>query len=271
MIQIDRDLCTGCGKCQADCITHAIAVKDGKACAGLGCFKCGHCVAVCPQGAVSLPCYPPECVEYEAATFGVPTENLLNHIKFRRSIRNFKSQQISMEHLRLMLDAAGHAPTAKNTQGNRFVFIQDSLDQFKEIVWRGLREALAAYKENPSYDAAASLVIPHDRLERMIAEHDGSEGVDFLFRNAPAVLFVESTDPLDAGLAASAIELVGATLGIGALYDGYLRRVFLSNPEAQAFCDSSAEKPACACMLLGYSNVKYVRTAPRRIPSICLR
>ena len=271
MIQIDKDLCTGCGSCEADCISGTITVKEGKARATEECFQCGHCVAICPHGAVSLPCYPAQCVEYNEATFSVPTENLINLIKFRRSVRNYKPEPISMEHLHFMLDAAGHTPTAKNVQGTRFVFVQDSLSEFKALIWDGLRQALAEYKESPTEEAAAALPIPPERLERMIAEYEGPDQNDFLFRNAPAVLFIESTDPLDAGLAASAVELVGATLGIGVLYNGYLRRTFLANPEALAYCDSSLEKPACACLLLGYPNVQYARTAPRRNPSTVLR
>ena len=96
--------------------------------------------------------------------------------------------------------------------------------------------------------------------------------LDFLFRNAPAVLCIQAPDPLDGGLAASAIEMVGTTLGIGVLYNGYLRRCIASNDEAQRYLDMDLEeKPLVACMLLGYSDVVYQRSAPRRNPSVVLR
>lgn len=45
---------------------------------------------------------------------------------------------------------------------------------------------------------------------------------DYLFRNAPTVLFITSEWPLDAGLAAQNIENMAISLGLGAMYNGYL-------------------------------------------------
>ena len=45
---------------------------------------------------------------------------------------------------------------------------------------------------------------------------------DYLFRNAPAVLYIVSDSPLDAGLAAQNMETMAVSLGLGVLYNGYL-------------------------------------------------
>ena len=86
------------------------------------------------------------------------------------------------------------------------------------------------------------------------------------------MLCIQAPDPVDAGLAASAIEMVGTTLGIGVLYNGYLRRTIAAMEDIQAYLDMDLEeKPLVVCMLMGYSDVKYQRTAPRRNPSVVLR
>ena len=83
---------------------------------------------------------------------------------------------------------------------------------------------------------------------------------------------MQAPAPVDAGLAASAIEMVGPTLGIGVLYNGYLRRTIVAMPDIQAYLDMDLEeKPLVVCMLIGYSDVEYKRTAPRRNPSVVLR
>lgn len=261
-VVIDQERCTGCGKCVNDCIQFNLELREGKAHPLAECMKCGHCVAICPEAAPSIPAYTDLPVEYDPATFDLPTENLINSIKFRRSVRAFKDEPLSMEHLHLLMDAAGHTPTAKNSQMCRFDFVQDSLPEFKELIWSHLEDVFETDRVMP---------IPAETLGRFIARKRANPNDDYLFRNAPAVLFIETPDPLDAGLAAAAIEMVAHTLGIGVLYNGYLCRVVESCPAARTYFDMSDERGVNACMLLGYQATRYFRTAPRRHPSVVLR
>ena len=54
-VTVDKDVCVGCGACEANCPVGAIAVKeDGKAeCDPDVCVDCGACVANCPVEAIS--------------------------------------------------------------------------------------------------------------------------------------------------------------------------------------------------------------------------
>ena len=86
---------------------------------------------------------------------------------------------------------------------------------------------------------------------------------DYLFRNAPAALFITSDWPLDAGLAAQNIENMAASLGMGALYNGYLARIADANDTLKQWLEIEG-KTIKACMLLGYPDRTYMRTAPRK-------
>lgn len=55
MINIDKDLCIGCGICESQCPFSAIEVVDGKAKVGDNCTLCGTCIEHCEQGALSMP------------------------------------------------------------------------------------------------------------------------------------------------------------------------------------------------------------------------
>ncbi len=90
IIQIDEELCDGCGKCVLSCAEGAIEIIDGKAkivkdsyCDGLG-----ACLGECPQGALKIiereaDEFDPEAVEHyleekekqaKAGTFGMASD-----------------------------------------------------------------------------------------------------------------------------------------------------------------------------------------------------
>lgn len=297
MIEIDTSKCIGCGACASNCVAHNIDMVtrgENSEFAGVGsnagievgvdarvakvlheCFLCGQCVAICPEGAPCNPYYQEELVTYDPETCDLPTQNVVNTVKLRRSIRNFAGQAISHEIWRMLtVDVGGHTPTAKNRQQNRFYIIQNQLPEFKDLIWNALRQAYEAttYEEEQARAKTGRPTLPADyqTIGRMLANYDeGRE--DYLFRNAPSVLCIESADPLDGGLAAGTIEIAASTVGIGVLYNGYLRRAIEILPEAGAFLDRDPGKPLAACMLVGYPDVVFERSAPRRRPSVILR
>jgi NAD-dependent dihydropyrimidine dehydrogenase PreA subunit len=56
VIEIDEDLCDGCGDCVTACAEGAIAIIDGKArlISDVYCDGFGACLGECPQGAISI-------------------------------------------------------------------------------------------------------------------------------------------------------------------------------------------------------------------------
>ena len=164
MIRINKDLCTGCGACVSDCISGVLSITQGKAQVCDECLQCGHCIAICPQAAPSISVYSDEPIEYHSETFDIPTQNMLNTIKFRRSVRQFKEQPLSYDDLHLLIDAAAHTPTAKNAQACRFVFIQDSLEDLKQTIWSNLRSAFEEQRELP---------IPRESVQNFLNLREG--------------------------------------------------------------------------------------------------
>ncbi|NMB35218.1 MAG: 4Fe-4S binding protein [Firmicutes bacterium] len=55
MVTVDREKCTGCGKCVRDCPLGAIKIVEKKAVADESCVHCGVCLQVCEAGAISKP------------------------------------------------------------------------------------------------------------------------------------------------------------------------------------------------------------------------
>ena len=255
MVVIDEKKCIGCGLCAADCIAQNIVIEE-KAHVKQDCFQCGHCVAVCPKGAVSIPEYDMADVEeYDADSFTLQPEAVLHSIKFRRSIRNYKPEAVPEAVLRTLAEAGRYTATAKNSQSNGFVFVQKEMAELKDRVWQFIDDI--AHKDIREIDKAFLPYLVFNQPRKKDA------GDDYLFRNAPMVLYVVSDSALDAGLAAQNMEMMGVSLGLGMLYNGYLARVSDANEELKQWL-GIGDRTICACMLLGYPAVHYARTAPRK-------
>lgn len=256
MVQINKELCIGCGKCVKDCPVSCISITDHKASASGDCMNCGHCAALCPKEAVSIPGYDMDDVEiYDKTTFSLEADTLLRAIKFRRSIRDYKPLPIEKEKLQKVLQAGRYTATAKNNQDCHFIFVQKELVALKQQVWDFIDDYAASHSDNASADMLPYLSFNQRR------KADCKD--DYLFRNAPVVAYITSDWPLDAGLAAQNMELMAVALGLGALYNGYLARITNANEKLKDWLGIKG-KTIKACMLLGYPNVSYERTAPRK-------
>lgn len=257
MVEINREACTGCGECVRECLPGNLSLEEGRAAVRGECFRCGHCAAICPQGAVSLPEYDMEDVEaFDPAGFSLDTDVFLRAVKFRRSIRRYQPRPVEREKLERIVQAGRYTATAKNSQGCRFLVVQEGLAEFKRIIWEGIGRAVQAGEL--------------EAFRGFYEDHRRASERDFLFRDAPAVLFVATEAPVDAGLAAQNMELAAVSQGLGVLYNGYLCRAAAEIPEALAWL-GAGEKPPAACMLAGYPAAAFVRTAPRRAADVVWR
>lgn len=256
MVEINSEKCIGCGRCAADCVAHNIELSEQKARIRRDCLECGHCVAVCPVNAVTLPgCDMEDVEEYCAETFCPDPGQVLHSIKFRRSIRSYRPEKPERDTLELLVQAGRYTATAKNTQSNGFLFIQEHLDTLKSMTWQFIDELDQQKAHRDCKD-----LLPYFSFNRQRKKDPDN---DFLFRNAPTVLFITSDNPLDAGLAAQNIENMAVSLGMGILYNGYLARISDLNPALKQWLGAEG-KTIQACMLLGYPAVRYRRTAPRK-------
>lgn len=251
MVNIDQSLCVGCGLCAGDCLKQNIVLKAGKAVVGDNCLACGHCVAICPAGAVSIPDY--DMADVEPCTGErLDPQAVLRAIKSRRSIRSYQPEQVARKDLELLVQVGRYTATAKNNQGCRFIIVQEALEALKEQVW-GFIDGLEAGEIPPE-------LLPYTEFNR---RRKADPADDYLFRNAPVVLYITSDWPLDAGLAAQHVELMASALGMGALFNGYLARITELNKPLKAWLGAEDTKIK-ACLLLGYPDRQYQRTAPRK-------
>lgn len=256
MVKFDNEKCVGCGKCVSECPFGIISVRNGKAGNhNIDCMKCGHCVAACPCNAVYIEDYDMNEVLDLNRKFSINPDDYLYMIKTRRSIRNYKNNTVEIEKLEKIIEAGRYTATAKNTQSNQFVVIQNDLEEFKEMFWTSL--------ENIFEDSEKSKNIPKE-IRMFLKNKRKNPDNDFIFRNAPAVIFVANDKPVDVGLACQNMENMAVLQGLGVLYNGYLARLTDAMTNLKNYIGIENEKQIFLTMLVGYPDVKYFRTTPKK-------
>ena len=252
-ISIDPSKCTRCGMCRDDCPDRVIIVTDKSAeYTGQFCVKCGHCVAICPQGAVKISGYADEP---EAITDikKVDPDALLRLVKSRRSMRQFIDKDVPPEVISQIIETGRYTPTGGNKQGVSYVVIRDKKDEYEKIAVSLLRKA------------QPSMVTTNPYIKNIVIDDH------FLFKGAPVIILIKSVDLLDGALAASTMELMAQSLGLGALYSGFFTLAVRQSEELKQMLSVEKEEKVVTTLVIGYPAVEYQRTAQRESANVIYR
>lgn len=256
MVVIDQENCIGCGVCVLNCVSKVISLKENTAKTKGNCIQCGHCVAVCPVKAISIPEYDMDDVEeYKRGTFEIDPAIFLHAVKFRRSVRSFISKPVERDKMNRILQAGRYTATAKNRQSVTFTVVKKNLEEFKEQFWKALPEIIQEI-DKTSREMARAYELFLKRRQRKAAD-------DGLFFDATVLLIISCEDVLDGGLASANIENMAVAEGVGVLYSGFIRRAIEMSQTLREWLGIN-EKIVVSCMVMGYPNVHYKRTAPRK-------
>jgi nitroreductase/NAD-dependent dihydropyrimidine dehydrogenase PreA subunit len=266
MIYINKEKCITCGLCVKDCVSGNIEIKDDKANVMKDrCLLCGHCIAICPENAVSMDHYSMDDVkEYSVNDFMIEPERLLNFIKFRRSVRHFRKEMVEEEKLLKIIEAGRFSPTGSNRQEVSFIIVQDKLPELRRLALEKMSEITSLQaQQNPGLLALAQRWATMFESDKELPGKD-----DFLFYNAPVIILLVSSSPVDASIAASNMELMTAAQGLGAFYCGFFVRAAQDNDKIKDLLGLGDTEEVKVCLVLGKPDVSYRRTVPRKAPVI---
>ena len=131
LFSIDQQKCLRDGLCVAECPAKIIEIigKDGFPSPVAGaeefCIDCGHCVAICPKGALTLQTMSPQdCLPVQKELL-LTSEQCEHFLRSRRAIRNYKEKRAPREFLQQLIETARYAPTAHNSQPVHWLVIED--------------------------------------------------------------------------------------------------------------------------------------------------
>ena len=264
LFTIDEEKCDLCLLCLAACRAGLIAVTGNGSVpspvdhAEEVCFRCGHCVAVCPTGAFSHQYAPAEQCLPIRPELRITGEQAGQLMRSRRSVRNFTDKPVARDTITELLDIARFAPSGANAQPVHWLVIHDlaQVRQVPELVVGGLRHTLAQSPDSP----LAAI------LSRLVKAWD--EGINVITWGAPHLILAHAlkANPLAPSaciIAQTYLELSASAHGLGACWMGLVDMTANDWPPLREFLALPAEHIVLASMAIGHPEFQYVRIPPR--------
>lgn len=230
------------------------------------CINCGHCVAVCPKGAISLQSMPAGSCRELANDWRISPEKMEQFLKGRRSIRRFKEKRVDPDIIAKLIDVARYAPSGINRQPVNWAVI-DGKDRVAGLAGLTVEWMRGLIKDKSPL--AESL-----RMENLVSAWD--DGLDRIARNAPAAIITyalkEDTIAPPACVAAlTYMELFAVSMGLGACLAGYIHMAVNNSPEVRRYAGLSQRTCSHGAMLIGYQKYEFKRIPLRNDPHIIQR
>lgn len=266
---IDENKCKKDGICVAECPVAIIHQKDKESIPEIVpggeqvCLLCGHCVAVCPHGALSHEKIPIEACQPIDKEMVINEEQAVQFLRSRRSVRFFKDKPVEKETLQRLVEIARYAPTGGNSQLVEWTVFNDKekIHHLAGLTVDGMKYVL---ENDPKADVPTYFPL-------IIAAWDF--GMDVVMRNAPALVIASAPAAAiggmaDVSLALSYLELAAQTKGIGTCWAGIIHmglQTWQPLKEAVGLPEGHVHHYA---MMLGYAKPRYYRLPERKIPKI---
>ena len=285
---IDEELCTGCDLCVRVCPLETISMENGKAAVtGSESLSCGHCAAVCPEGAVSVKATDESFLSF--STFDedqkwlkhgdFDTSQLVRLMRSRRSCRNYKEKPVDRNILEDLVKIGITAPSGTNSQGWTFTILPS-----RDAVF-SLANQIARYFKGLNNMAEKSHIRLlmrltgnreldfyyknyYETVKETLSDWENN-GRDRLFHGATSAIIVGykpgAACPAEDALLATQNILLGAhSMGLGSCLIGFAVSAIKRDPKIQLTVGIPADEKVYAVIALGWPHEKYFGLAGRK-------
>lgn len=255
-LTIDQKKCIGCGLCLTDCSTRLFVFTEAgqppriRENAEEICIQCGHCLCCCPNDAITLngkTAVATSPVDHKL----IPSfEQVLELVKYRRSIRNYQKTPLNKEDLDKIFELLKWAPTAKNLLQLKWCVVNG---------WDHVHEVAGMIAESLRGDESCQKIV-----------ETWDKGYDGILRDAPCLIFAYNEDPdsawtmTDGAIATEILDLGAASLGIGACWAGLFMIFAARSAELYKKLGIPEGARIGGALMLGYPvGEKYKKAPPR--------
>lgn len=272
LFSVDQEKCKHDGLCVDECPAGIIEFKDKESPptptrdAEELCINCGHCVAICPHGALSHRLMGPESCPPVIKDRLLDPEHVEHFLRSRRSIRTFKKQPVDRNIIEKMIDIARYAPSGHNLQPVKWLVIHDS-DEVRKLAEMVIEWMRFMLKEQ-------SAIAQTLHMDRVVESWEA--GMERICRGAPHVIVThapkdERTAPAACTIGMTYLELSAPSFGLGACWAGYFNAAANFWPPMEQALGLPEGHGCFGAMMVGYPKYKFQRMPLRNEPQIMWR
>lgn len=292
-IIIQSDKCNGCGLCVTVCKDFGLELVDKKVALSqnplFGCVACGHCMAICPTGAIRITGRELSADDLFVLPKRETTANydqLLNLLQLRRSIREFKDIPVGGDLIGKIIAAASTAPMGIPPSDVNVLILDSSdkvrrfsedycnyLESMQWFVSKWFLTLMRPFLSKSNNDLFIRFLRPMFRffIESM------KKGEDVVTYQAPLAIYFYGSpycDPADPLIAATYAMIAGESLGLGTCMLGSIHPLIQNGKKARRF----REKQGIKCqsregvfVIFGYPEIKYLKGINRTFASVVIK
>ena len=280
LVTIDPERCKSDGLCVRIC--QKVFSQEAKDSVPIvahegSCNSCGHCVLVCPSGAIHQTDCPPEIVHPVRTNLLPSYEQVREMVVARRSIRTFQERPVEREIIEKVIDGARFAPSAKNSQSTRFTVVQDkallhaiasSTAEWLGKVARRLKNPLWRKLYTLRGETDVEQVLQWIDQLGLIAEKMRKD-VDLVLFEAPVLLLFHADKTIrladvNATLALHNATMIASSLGLGSFYTGYVVTACSHDRTIPHLIELPGKQRVYGGLALGYPAIQFSRWIDRR-------
>ncbi|MHC1743736.1 MAG: nitroreductase family protein [Syntrophobacteraceae bacterium] len=265
LLKVNLDACDRDGICVDVCPIGILAldpdrgpyVRDGSA---QFCLACGHCVAVCPKGALDNARSPVSAHETLPPDPILDPGTACHFLRARRSIRRYEPGPVPKDVLLRLLDIARYAPSGHNSQGISYLIVEgrEALESVCGFVLEWMQQTIREQPEAASQWHMPGIVKAWER------------GDDRILRGAPHLVVAYASKDLRPALISTCltleyVELYAPTLGLGTCWAGFTQLCAQQYPKLPEYLGIQQDKAVTGMLMVGYPKYRYHR-APSRNP-----
>jgi nitroreductase/NAD-dependent dihydropyrimidine dehydrogenase PreA subunit len=268
LLKVDMHKCKKDGICAKECPFKIIQLKEDDGYPDIIpggevlCSICGHCVAICPHGALSHERVPLEDSPPIKKKLSINEEQAVQFLRSRRSIRFYEDKSVEREKIQRLIEVARYAPNAGNMQLIEWLVLSDKsvLNTLASTTIDWVRQCL---KDDPRL---AKIYPP---FLSIVAQWES--GQDSVLRNAPTLVVAsaprEAVNGLvDVTLSLCYLDLLAPTMGLGTCWAGLLQGALFALPSLKKIVGIPVRHSHHYPIMLGYPKVKHYFRLPERKP-----